>query len=82
MKEKLVKLKDNLNLVLKDIDSIGLSNDYNILLDENQNPDLKGPFERIDRVKGAYDSYVYFGQINQGQMHGLGTMLFKNGFCY
>ncbi|CDW81949.1 UNKNOWN [Stylonychia lemnae] len=82
LKEKLSKLKDNLNLVLKEIDSIGLSNDYNILLDENQNPDIKTAFERIDRVKGAYDSYVYFGQIHQGQMHGLGTMLFKNGFCY
>jgi hypothetical protein len=34
-------------------------------------------------VKGVNDSYVYYGQINsQGQMHGIGNMLFKNGFCY
>jgi hypothetical protein len=39
--------------------------------------------ERIEREKGVFDSYVYYGQINQtGQMHGIGTMLFKNGFCY
>lgn len=39
--------------------------------------------ERIERVKGITDSYVYYGQLNvQGQMHGIGTMLFQNGFCY
>lgn len=38
---KLSKLKENLNSVLKEIDSIGLSNDYNTLLDEVLNPELK-----------------------------------------
>lgn len=39
--------------------------------------------ERIDRVKGINDSYIYYGQVNsQGQMHGIGNMLFNNGFCY
>lgn len=39
--------------------------------------------ERVERVKSANDSYIYYGQINaKGQMHGLGAMLFKNGFCY
>lgn len=41
LKEKLQKMKDNLNYVLKEIDSVGLSNEYNIQLDELQNPDLK-----------------------------------------
>ena len=41
LKEKLNKLKDNLNYVLKEIDSVGLSNEYNTLLDETLNPDLK-----------------------------------------
>jgi hypothetical protein len=41
LKEKLSKLKDNLNFVLKEIDSVGLSNEYNTLLDETLNPDLK-----------------------------------------
>jgi hypothetical protein len=41
LKEKLIKLKDNLNFVLKEIDSVGLSNEYNSLLDETLNPDLK-----------------------------------------
>lgn len=37
LKEKLLKLKDNLNFVLKEIDSVGLSTEYNTILDENQN---------------------------------------------
>jgi hypothetical protein len=41
LKEKLTKLKDNLNYVLKEIESVGLSNEYNTLLDEVLNPDLK-----------------------------------------
>lgn len=41
LKDKLLKLKDNLNFVLKEIDSVPLSNEYTIMLDENQNPDLK-----------------------------------------
>ena len=41
LKEKLLKLKDNLNFVLKEIDSNGLSNEYNTLLDDSLNPDLK-----------------------------------------
>lgn len=74
LKEKLQKMKDNLNYVLKEIDSVGLSNEYNIQLDELQNPDLKSRckwfhdlipiVERIERVKGINDSYVYYGQIN------------------
>ncbi len=76
LKEKLIKLKDNLNFVLKEIDSVGLSNEYNTSLDESLNPDLKNKcndflnyisfiVERIDRSKGVNDSYVYYGQINQ-----------------
>ena len=72
LKEKLTKLKDNLNYVLKEIDSVGLSNEYNTLLDETLNPDLKNKcksqsiiiisiVERIERVKGVNDSYVYYG---------------------
>ena len=41
LKEKLVKLKDNLNYVLKDIDSIGLTHEYNTKLDELHNSDLR-----------------------------------------
>lgn len=41
LKEKLQKLKENLNFVLKDIDSVGLSNEYNMLLDETLNQELK-----------------------------------------
>ncbi len=41
LKEKLVKLKDNLNFCLKEIDSNGLSNEYNTLLDESLNQELK-----------------------------------------
>ena len=41
LKEKLQKLKDNLNYILKDIDSIGLSDEYNRLLDDMLNPDLR-----------------------------------------
>lgn len=41
LKEKIVKLKENLNFVLKDIDSVGLTHEYNNLLDEMLNPDLK-----------------------------------------
>jgi hypothetical protein len=67
-------LKDNLNYVLKEIDSNSLSNEYNTLLDESLNPELRNHcklpinytflVERIDRVKGLNDSYVYYGQIN------------------
>lgn len=74
LKEKLTKLKDNLNYVLKEIESVGLSNEYNTVLDEVLNPDLKQKckfplirgcvVERIERVKGINDSYVYYGQIN------------------
>ena len=41
LKQKLQKLKDNLNYVLKEIDSNGLSNEYNTLLDESINPELR-----------------------------------------
>lgn len=41
LKEKLAKLKENLNYVLKEIDSVGLASEYNSILDENLNPDLK-----------------------------------------
>jgi hypothetical protein len=69
---KLIKLKENLNYVLKEIDSVGLSNEYNTLLDETLNPDLKSKckyylfltikiVERIERIKGVNDSYVYYG---------------------
>ena len=72
MKEKLAGLKENLNYVLKDIDSVGLSQKYDQELDEMHNPNIKRKckfllyqanliVERIDRVKGAYDSYVYYG---------------------
>ena len=74
LKQKLQKLKDNLNYVLKEIDSNSLSNEYNTLLDESLNPELRNHcklpinytflVERIDRVKGLNDSYVYYGQIN------------------
>ncbi len=66
-------MKDNLNYVLKEFESVGLSNEYNILLDEVQNPDLRSKcktacyhlvVERIERTKGMNDSYVYYGQIN------------------
>lgn len=53
-----------MNFVLKEIDSVGLSNEYNTLLDETMNIDLKGKFERIERAKGVNDSYVYYGQVN------------------
>ncbi len=75
LKEKLIKLKDNLNFVLKEIDSNGLSHEYNTILDDTLNPDLKLKckifvldiyivVERIERVKGINDSYVYYGQVN------------------
>lgn len=67
-------MKDSLNFVLKEIDSVGLSNEYNTLLDETMNIDLKGKckysyvimslVERIERAKGVNDSYVYYGQVN------------------
>jgi hypothetical protein len=41
LKEKLLKLKENLNYVLKDIDSVGLNHEYNTQLDEQLNPDLR-----------------------------------------
>lgn len=83
LKEKVLKLRDKINSVFKDIDGAGLSNDYHAQLDETQNADLKKKFERVERIKSANDSYIYYGQINaKGQMHGLGAMLFKNGFCY
>ena len=47
LKEKLIKLKDSLNFVLKEIDSNGLSNEYNTLLDESLNPDLKLKCKKI-----------------------------------
>lgn len=62
-----------MNFVLKEIDSVGLSNEYNTLLDETMNIDLKGKckcsylmflVERIERAKGVNDSYVYYGQVN------------------
>lgn len=65
-----------MNYVLKEIDSNSLSNEYNTLLDESLNPELRNHcklftiysltllVERIDRVKGLNDSYVYYGQIN------------------
>ena len=34
-------MKDNLNYVLKEFESVGLSTEYNTLLDEVLNPDLK-----------------------------------------
>lgn len=72
LKKRLQKLKDNLNYILKEIDSNGLSNEYNTLLDESLNPDLRNHckiiifldfnlVERIERVKGLNDSYVYYG---------------------
>lgn len=43
----------------------------------------KNIVERIERDKEGMENYVYYGQVNsKGQMHGIGTMLFKNGFCY
>lgn len=60
-----------MNYVLKEIDSNSLSNEYNTLLDESLNPELRNHckflllltllVERIDRVKGLNDSYVYYG---------------------
>lgn len=41
LKDNLHKLKDSLNFVLKEIDSNGLSNEYNTFLDESLNLDLK-----------------------------------------
>jgi hypothetical protein len=76
-------MKDNLNFVFREVDSVSISPDYNNLLDETTNPDIKAKFERIERDKGGAQNYIYYGQINdKGQMHGIGTMLFPNGFCY
>ena len=41
LKDKILKLKDKINLVFKEIDGIGLSVDYNSQLDDSQNPELK-----------------------------------------
>lgn len=41
LKEKLLKLKDNLNQTFKEIDDTGLSPEYNTFLDEISNPDLR-----------------------------------------
>ena len=71
LKEKLVKLRDKLNLIFKEIDDTGLSNEYNTFLDEVSNPDLKLKcnfiftqkflVERIERDKEGIDNYVYYG---------------------
>ena len=68
----MLKLKDNLNFVLREIDSNGLTTEYNTILDESLNPDLKTKcklifnfivniVQRIERTKGVNDSYVYYG---------------------
>eukprot|EP00347_Sterkiella_histriomuscorum_P000605 403375202 len=83
LKEKLNSIVDKLNVKLKEIDSVGLSNEYTMYLDENYNQELRQKFQLIQREKGVQDSYTYYGQLNsEGQMHGLGTIMFKNGFSY
>jgi hypothetical protein len=42
-----VKLKDKLSFALREIDSVGLSNEYNTALDENMNPDLKSKCKAV-----------------------------------
>ena len=47
------------------------------------NSHLRKPFERIDKSGKNSDGYVYYGQINsRNEKHGLGTILYDNGFCY
>ena len=52
--------------------------DYVYKLDRLNNPDLLKDFHRIEK-----QSEVYYGQVNElNQNHGIGSVLFKNGFCY
>ena len=55
-----------------------LCDEYSSRLDPKINSDLNKEFVRISKA-----DHVYYGQVNdKNQRHGIGTLLYDNGFMY
>jgi hypothetical protein len=65
------------------IDGAHLPNEYTELLKRTHNPSIDRPMVKKIVSEGQTDCYIYYGQVDtKGQLDGIGTMLFENGFCY
>ena len=52
--------------------------EYKTKLEEGFNSDIQKQFDRISQ-----DDWIYYGQLNKdSKKHGIGTILYDNGFCY